>query len=203
MKKKKKMQISIIISLLIIITNRRVDTSTYPINIFSSNKELFQNPFHQFHKRTALVTSGTITKYNSCTVGWGTIGVIWFKPVMIVYIKPERYTWKFMEENDYFTVSFFGKKHRKQMGFFGSKSGRDFDKTKETGFHPIEVNNTVTYEEAEETYVCKKIYSHHIDKNKLEPTISKSYDKVFYFYSDNVAHYEYIGEIVNYIKKKN
>ena len=34
------------------------------------------------------------------------MGVLWQKPVVTVYVKPERYTWKFLEKGEYFTVSF-------------------------------------------------------------------------------------------------
>ena len=101
---------------------------------YSKDSIYNQNPFHQFHKRTALLTSGKISNFNTLTIGWGTIGVLWQRPVIYVYVKPERYTFKFMEENEYFTVSFYGKKYRKQMGIFGSKSGKDFDKVKEANF---------------------------------------------------------------------
>jgi hypothetical protein len=176
--------------------NPKIKLNTY----YTQDKTFVQNPFHQFHKRTALLTAGGISNYNSLTIGWGTIGVLWQRPVMYVYVKPERYSFKFMEENEYFTVSFYGKKHRKQMGLFGSKSGRDMNKAKEANFHPYEVKGTVTYEEAEETYVLKKIYSHKIQLDKIPEEIQKEYESKI-FYPTNIPHTEYIGLIVDYIKK--
>ncbi len=149
--------------------NPKIKLNTY----YTQDKTFVQNPFHQFHKRTALLTAGGISNYNSLTIGWGTIGVLWQRPVMYVYVKPERYSFKFMEENEYFTVSFYGKKHRKQMGLFGSKSGKDIDKVKEANFHPVNLGESVTFEEADETYVCKKIYSHEIDYDKIPEEIQK------------------------------
>ena len=165
--------------------NPKIKLNTY----YTQDKTFVQNPFHQFHKRTALLTAGGISNYNSLTIGWGTIGVLWQRPVMYVYVKPERYSFKFMEENEYFTVSFYGKKHRKQMGLFGSKSGRDMNKAKEANFHPYEVKGTVTYEEAEETYVLKKIYSHKIQLDKIPEEIQKEYESKI-FYPTNIPHSE-------------
>ena len=106
-----------------------------------------------------------------------------------------------MEENEYFTVSFYGKKYRKQMGIFGSKSGKDFDKVKEANFHPVDLGESVTFEEADETYICKKIYSHEIDYEKIPEEIQKEY-QIKTFYPTPKPHTEYIGLIVKHIKGK-
>ena len=86
--------------------NPKIKLNTY----YTQDKTFVQNPFHQFHKRTALLTAGGISNYNSLTIGWGTIGVLWQRPVMYVYVKPERYSFKFMEENEYFHCFFLWKK---------------------------------------------------------------------------------------------
>ena len=65
--------------------NPKIKLNTY----YTQDKTFVQNPFHQFHKRTALLTAGGISNYNSLTIGWGTIGVLWQRPVMYVYVKPE------------------------------------------------------------------------------------------------------------------
>ena len=87
----------------------------------SKNKELLLNPFQRFHKETAIVTGGTKEDFNSMLVGWGQMGVLWQKPVITIYVKPERYTWKFLEKGEYFTVSFLKRKHRKNKIFITKK----------------------------------------------------------------------------------
>ena len=44
--------------------------------------------------------------YNTMTISWGGLGTLWRRPVATVYVKKNRYTFEFMEQNDYFTVSF-------------------------------------------------------------------------------------------------
>ena len=62
--------------------------------------------FAQFDKKWALLCAGTKEKHNTMTISWGGMGTLWSKPVVTVYVKPCRYTYGFMNENDYFTVSF-------------------------------------------------------------------------------------------------
>lgn len=62
-----------------------------------------------------LLTAGNINDYNTMTIGWGMIGTIWRKKTFIVYVKPTRYTYDFMEKNDYFTISFYKNEFHNQM----------------------------------------------------------------------------------------
>ena len=61
-----------------------------------------------------LLTAGTINNYNTMTIGWGMIGTIWRKKTFIAYVKPCRYTYQFMENNEYFTISFYDKEYKKE-----------------------------------------------------------------------------------------
>ena len=148
------------------------------------------NPFTKFAKDWALVTAGTKEKFNSMTIAWGGMGTLWRVPVLQIFIRPNRYTFKFLEENEYFTVSFYDKKYKKALGIMGSKSGKDFDKVQLTGLTPKFLENGITYEEAYETYVCKKIYMKELDKSKFP-------EKVTDMYKDEPTHYVIFGELVN------
>ena len=88
-------------------------------------------------KQWALVTAGNESAYNTMTVSWGSVGELWGLDTATVYIRPQRYTEQFMNENDYFTISFFPEELKQQIhGICGSKSGRDTDKVKEAGITP-------------------------------------------------------------------
>ena len=66
-----------------------------------------------------------------------------------------------IEKNDHLTLSFLGHDEamRKVYNFCGSKSGRDFDKIKETGLTPIETEHgAITYEEARLTIEGRKMF---------------------------------------------
>ena len=54
------------------------------------------NPFTKFEKDWALLTAGTEERYNSMTIGWGSLGTVWNKDVLTVYVRPDRYTWEFL-----------------------------------------------------------------------------------------------------------
>ena len=146
-------------------------------------------------KQGCLVTAGNINDYITMTIGWGMIGTIWRKKTFIVYVKPCRYTYEFMEKNDYFTVSFYDKKYIKEIGYLGSKSGRDTDKVNDVDFHPLEVNNSITFEEAYCTFVCKKYYYTDINKDNVPN------EDINRYYLTEEPHRVYYGEIVEVIEK--
>lgn len=83
-------------------------------------------------EKGAFLTVKAHDKVNTMTIGWGTIGFIWGKPVLQVMVRPSRYTYELIEASDYFTVSVpLDGSMKKELGFCGTKSGRDVDKIKE------------------------------------------------------------------------
>ena len=78
-----------------------------------------------------LVAAGADGKPNAMTIGWGTIGVIWSKPIFAVLVRPSRYTFQLLEKSDSFTVCLPSKGLYKAVNFCGTRSGRDYDKFKE------------------------------------------------------------------------
>ncbi|MEE0957528.1 MAG: flavin reductase family protein, partial [Ruminococcus sp.] len=91
-------------------------------------QEITQNPFQLIGNDWALVTAGNAEKFNTMTISWGGVGIMWNKPVTFSFIRPQRYTFGFMQENGCFSMSFFDEEYRKALAFCGSKSGRDVDK---------------------------------------------------------------------------
>ena len=99
-------------------------------------KELTGNPFERIGSQWMLVTAGDQNRYNTMTASWGGLGVMWGKNVAYTVIRPQRYTYEFMESNDTYTLSFYGKEYKTALNFCGSKSGRDVDKFAETRLTP-------------------------------------------------------------------
>ena len=194
------MQQHIKLLLLLFTISIELEVNKNNLEPLSKNKELLLNPFQKFHKETAIVTGGTKDDFNSLVAGWGQMGVLWQKPVITVYVKPERYTWQFLEKGEYFTVSFLKRKFRKKLGFIGMKSGRDIkNKEKEAGLHIINKGPGlgIIFEESIETYVCKLIYKHAINYNMIHEEIKKFYESgVGRGNVDTTPHSEYIGEII-------
>ncbi len=146
--------------------------------------------FRIFASDWALLTAGTIRRYNTMTIGWGGLGTLWRRPAVTVYVKPVRYTHEFMDANEYFTVSFYGPEHRRALSLLGSKSGRDCDKVAEAGLTPVEIGNAVTFKEARSTILCKKMYRQDLDASLMPP------DVVADFYTPEAPHTMYVGEVV-------
>lgn len=121
--------------------------------------ELNDNFFETIGKEWMLVTAGTKNHFNTMTASWGGMGFLWNKPVAFVFVRPERYTYEFIESNEFLTLSFLGKEHQKIHAVCGSKSGRDIDKVKETGLKPFptELGNMV-FEQSRLTLECRKLY---------------------------------------------
>lgn len=161
-----------------------------------SPKELSENPIKLFDNDWSLITCGDEHAYNTMTASWGGVGELWSKDVCFVFIRPQRYTFEFVEKNDLFTVSFYPEEYHKALSFCGSHSGRDFDKAKETGLTPLFVDGTAAFEEAKIILVCKKIACQDMDPNGfVDKSIAKNY-------AANDYHRIYVGEIVScYIKK--
>ena len=162
-------------------------------------EELKFAPFNDLDKNYALLTAGSKDDFNTMTISWGGFGTIWNKPVVTVYVKPIRYTYKFMENSDYFTVSFYDDKYKKDLLTLGTKSGRDSDKISLTSLNPLYLDNSVSFEEANVTLVCKKIYYQDLNLELIKENLSNDiYNR---FYGEDPVHRMYIGEVVDIIKK--
>ena len=119
-------------------------------------KSLDQNVFSLIGDQWMLLTAGTGEKCNTMTASWGGLGVLWGKPVATVYIRPQRYTLEFVEREEKFTLAFFGEEYRKALALCGSKSGRDIDKVKESGFTVETADGAPYFAQADLVLVCRK-----------------------------------------------
>ena len=152
--------------------------------------------FSQFDKKWALLTAGTKAKFNMMTISWGGLGTLWNKPVATVYVRTSRYTHDFMDDEEFFTVSFYPESCKQVLGEMGSKSGRDIDKMNNPDLTAKEVptagsgSGTVTFEEAEVTLVCRKLFRQELKVENIPEDIAAS------LYATDAPHDMYIGEVV-------
>ena len=151
-------------------------------------------PFDLFHKDWALLTAGPIDDHNSMTISWGELGTLWNKNVATVYVKPCRYTYNFMEGNDYFVISFFDEEYRDALSIMGSKSGRDINKDELSGLTPVNYERVTIYKQAKISLICKKIYFNDLLLENIPP------DAVKLHYQSEAPHRMYIGEVIKIIK---
>lgn len=152
-------------------------------------EEIKDNVFKLIGSDWMLITAGTIGNCNTMTASWGGMGVLWGYKVAFCFVRPDRYTYRFMEDNDKFTLSFFDEKYKDSLQFCGSHSGRNIDKIKSCGFTAIEKDGTVSFNEARLVLICNKIYHKDFDPaNFLITEIGENYPK-------NDYHRMYIGKI--------
>ena len=147
----------------------------------------------------ALVTTKADGKVNTMTIGWGTLGVEWKKPLFTVFVRQSRYTKELLDKNGEFTINVHlkGTDRKQALGFCGSKSGRDVDKIKELDLH-LEEPDVISVPGIKEfpiTLECRVVYKQDQDLSKLDA------DKCQRYYTPGTAndddyHTAYYGEVL-------
>ncbi|MBR5411426.1 MAG: flavin reductase [Fibrobacter sp.] len=151
-----------------------------------------------------LLTTKAGGKINTMTIGWGTMGTTWYRPVFVAYIREHRFTISQLDKNAEFTVNIpMGNFNKKILGACGSNHGDKMDKIKENGLTLVDsdVVKVPGIKEFPLTLECKVIYRQLQDLNLYLPEIREK------FYPQDVdssncwankdASYTIFGEIVN------
>lgn len=125
------------------------------IDVFDYAGEICKNM-----KKGILLTTKNGEKVNTMTIGWGTVGIEWGKPIFIAYVRPSRYTHELLEANGEFTINVPCGSTGSILGYCGSKSGRDSDKIKELGLtlEDPEMISVPGIKELPLTLECKVLY---------------------------------------------
>lgn len=139
------------------------------------------------------LTTKACDKVNSMTIAWGSIGFMWNKPVFMVMVRPQRYTYELIEKANEFTVSIPYENMKEAVGFLGSKSGRDMDKLAQLNINTIDgkVIDTPVLEIKGMHFECKIVYKRDMTAENLETAIDNSK------YPAGDYHRLYFGEIVS------
>ena len=127
----------------------------------------------------AVLSVGNKKLYNSMIIEWGSLGVAFKKPI--------------------FTVNFIERKLMSKFAIYGTKSGKDTNKEEEAGTHiKFLEKGGITFDEAVEVYVCKKMAKSLIDEKSMDPYIKELYRSNVKVYRTEVPHVLYIGEIIGH-----
>ena len=151
-------------------------------------KQLSENVFSLLDDRWTLITAGTKDACNPMTARGGGLGVLWNLPVATIYVRPQRYTFEFIEGSETFSLSFFSEQYRKALAYCGRVSGRDEDKFAHCGFTVSTQGDTPYTDQADLVLVCRKRYWNDLDPANMDPALLAHYEK-------NDYHRMYIGEI--------
>ncbi len=157
--------------------------------------KLSKSAFELIGKDWMLITAGDENKYNTMTASWGGLGVLWNKNVVFAFVRPQRFTYEFMQNSEYFSCSFFKEEYRNALSYCGKYSGRDVDKAKECNITPDFSENAPYFEEADTVVVCKKLYVQQMNESSVID------DSIKVNYSGDDYHYVFVGEIVKVLKK--
>ena len=160
--------------------------------------EVSEKVINQFPKG-ALLTVKSKNKLNTMTIGWGTLGRVWNKPILTVMVRFSRFTHELISKADSFTVSFSMDDSLKQaINICGTKSGRDIDKFKECGLTPVYIDGVESpyIAEGDLHLICETVY-----KNTMEPELLSEEVKKRW-YDDNDYHVIYYGEVLKVLAKE-
>jgi len=164
-------------------------------------KDFHINPITTLSDEWPLLTAGSKeTGFNTMTISWGHIGSLWGtgggKPTFVAYVRPQRYTFEFMNSNDMYTVSVLPAGNKEALAYLGRVSGRDEDKVAKAGLTPVFDQGTTYFEEAKLVLVCRKLYQ--------APILEDGFiDKALMgkIYPEKDYHTMYIGEVMSILTR--
>lgn len=144
------------------------------------------------HQEWAILTVQDQNKVNGMTVNWVQIGWLWNKPVVTVYVRPQRHTYPLINEHDTFSLAFFDSKERENLAYLGKASGKDEDKLAHCGYTCSSINGTPFIDQARLVLMLKKL--HVSDLKKEDFTDSSIVDNC---YPKEDFHRIFVAEITD------
>lgn len=149
------------------------------------------NPFTKFGKDWALLTAGTKNNANTMTISWGGVGVLWGKNVAFVFVRDSRYTKEFLDNGDFFSLTFLDETYRAALNYCGSHSGRTENKIENAGL-TMGIRHSIPFiDDGNFVLLCKKMSATRLTEDSfLIPEIEEKW------YKDGDMHTMYIAEII-------
>ncbi|MBP7479242.1 MAG: flavin reductase [Spirochaetaceae bacterium] len=148
--------------------------------------------------KTGVAAQNEDKTFNTMTASWGGLGFLWNKPAAFIFVRPQRFTFTFTEQEPVFSLSFFEPRYREALSLCGKVSGKDCNKVKEAGLTPMALENgSVAFNEASIIMECRKLYS-----EVLKPEHFIDTSIVSSIYSAKDFHTMYVGEITKMWKKE-
>ena len=145
-------------------------------------------------KKGAFLTVKDGDEVNTMTIGWGSVSVVWNKPIFMVAVRYSRHTYNLIENAKEFTVNIpLNNDLKKELAYCGTESGRDVDKFVECNLTLIDGQkiSTPVIGECELHYECKVVYQQAMEPATINDEIKNK------FYKNNDYHVLYFGEILD------
>lgn len=144
-----------------------------------------------------LLTTQADGQVDTMTIGWGHLGVEWYKPIFIAYVRQSRHTKSLLDKNPEFTVNIpLGSADKEIIRVCGTQSGRNTDKVQKLNLTlvPGETVAVPGIKEMPLTLECKVIYK----QDQVLSALSQEDREHFYKAgtpNDGDFHTAYYGEI--------
>ncbi len=166
---------------------------SYPVDL------LELNPFTKLSDEWMIITSGNQDKVNGMTASWGGLGVLWGQNTAFIFVRENRYTREFIDNGDSFSCTFFDKKYKNDLKYFGVVSGRQEDKFKTSGLNVNYSNDVPFVDEGNFVLICRKMAAVPItEAHFLNPEIK---EKWYSGKEENNFHTMYVGEITEILAR--
>lgn len=139
-----------------------------------------------------LVSQGDEGKPNVMTIGWGTLGIIWGRPMCVVLVRHSRYTWQLLEQRDEFTMNVPAVDLAETAVVCGTKSGRDVDKFAECGLTAVAGQHVSVplIDQCVVHYECRTVHRNNVDPTHLAAAVLDE------CYARGDFHTVYYGQIL-------
>ena len=137
-----------------------------------------------------LITAGDENGFNTMLASWGGIGVLWGGEVAFIFVRQSRYTKKFIDDNERFTLTFFTDEHKDALSLCGTVSGKNRNKVAEAGLTPVHAGGTTYFSQASLVFNCRKL-----SQTLISPTDLLDKSILERFYEDEDYHLMYVGKI--------
>ena len=153
-------------------------------------QDLQDNAFTLIGKDWLVVCGEKDGRANAMTASWGGMGVLWGKPVVFIFIRPQRYTKEFVDGAAGFTLSVLDASKRKTLNYLGTVSGRDEDKIEKAGLTPLSDDGFTYFVEARLAILCRKLYA-----QEMREACFIAPEPVAKWYPEKDYHTMYVAEI--------
>lgn len=152
----------------------------------------YKDPFKLFSEGAIALADDT-KEINGLTIGWGSIGTLWRKPILSLYVHEVRYTRHILDNASGFSICFI--EDKEQLRYFGTVSGKDENKILNSKLTVNYVDGIPYFEESDLVIVCKKVGQSKFEVEKIDiPNIVD-------WYSEDGVHTIYQGEIIKVLRK--
>lgn len=159
-------------------------------------EEWQESAFELIGRRWMLIGTENEHGVNAMTASWGGFGVLWDRPVIYLWVRPERYTHTLLEEAGKFSVNILPESQRETLKICGSVSGSDEDKIERCSLTVRHREGIPYFAESRMSALCRLVYEQPMeagaccDYTMLESTLEKGN-----------LHTLFIGEITSLLRR--